>query len=98
MTGIKGTINLITPYVDNFKINPAKIIEPASGASAWALGNQMWKGAIGCLIAKLIKIPNHNQNWKGRAILKFSIYDISINPKSRKIVKKANNMNKDPNT
>lgn len=29
------------PYVPNFKITPARITDPATGASTWALGNHI---------------------------------------------------------
>ena len=31
------------PYPPNFNNRPAKIIEPPTGASTWALGNHWWK-------------------------------------------------------
>jgi len=36
-----GIKNLITPYVPNFSKTPAKITEPAVGASTCASGNQI---------------------------------------------------------
>ena len=39
----------------NFNITAARIMDPAKGASAWALNNQIWKGNKGVLTAKLIK-------------------------------------------
>lgn len=41
-----GKFNLgdrrISPYPPNFSNTPANIIDPATGASTWALGNQRW--------------------------------------------------------
>ena len=31
------------PYPPNFSRTPAKIIEPATGASTWAFGNHKWR-------------------------------------------------------
>lgn len=36
-----GTIR-IKPYPPNFKRIPARIIDPATGASTWAFGSQRW--------------------------------------------------------
>jgi len=38
--------------VPNFRIKPAKIIEPGVGASTCASGNQIWKGIIGIFVEK----------------------------------------------
>ena len=37
---------------------PAKITEPAVGASTWASGNHKWTGTIGTLVAKEPKKEN----------------------------------------
>jgi len=46
-----GNIKVIRkiPYPPSFSSNPARIIDPAIGASTWALGNQRWKINIGIL-------------------------------------------------
>lgn len=46
------------PYPPNFSNTPAKIIEPPTGASTWALGNHWWKKNIGNLTKKEISITN----------------------------------------
>jgi formaldehyde-activating enzyme involved in methanogenesis len=51
----KGIKNLTKPYAPNFNNKPAKIIEPAVGASTCASGNQKCKGTTGIFIAKAIK-------------------------------------------
>ena len=43
------------PYAPNLINIPANITEPATGASTWAKGNQIWNGNIGILTAKLAK-------------------------------------------
>ena len=32
----------IKPYLPNFRSSPARIIDPATGASTWALGSHRW--------------------------------------------------------
>src|SRR3982750_4726994 len=44
-----------------FKRMPAKMTEPAVGASTCASGSQVWTGHIGILTAKLAKKASHNQ-------------------------------------
>jgi hypothetical protein len=49
----------IKPYVPSFNNTPARIIEPATGASTWALGSHRWSENIGIFTKKArIKI-NH---------------------------------------
>lgn len=39
------------PYVPIFSSTPARIADPAAGASVWAGGSQVWKGTVGVLTA-----------------------------------------------
>ena len=39
------------PYVPIFSRTPARMTDPAVGASTWASGSQVWNGNIGTLIA-----------------------------------------------
>ena len=55
-------MNLIIPYVPNFNNTPAKITDPAVGASTCASGNQICTGNIGTFTAKEAKKDNHNIN------------------------------------
>jgi len=48
------------PYDPNFKRTPARITDPAVGASTCACGNQMWNGINGNLEAKDIKKANQS--------------------------------------
>src|SRR5271165_2980100 len=50
-SGKKGKANRIKPYVPIFSRTPARMIEPAVGASTWASGSQVWNGNIGTLMA-----------------------------------------------
>ncbi len=43
---------------------PARITEPAVGASTCASGSQVWNGTSGTLIAKAIANARKNQNWR----------------------------------
>ena len=50
------------PYLPNFNKIPAKTIEPATGASTWALGNQRWVKNIGVFTRKAaIRITHQTQ-------------------------------------
>jgi len=46
------------PYTANFSTSPARIMDPAHGASTWARGSQIWKGTRGVLIANDRKIAS----------------------------------------
>src|SRR5438876_10907289 len=50
--GSSGSENRTKPYVPIFRRTPARITEPAVGASTWAAGSQVWNGNIGTLMAK----------------------------------------------
>lgn len=50
--GIRIGVRRIIPYPPNFNRTAAKIIEPAIGASTWALGSQRWRPYNGILIMK----------------------------------------------
>ena len=46
---------------EGFKRMPARITEPAVGASTWASGNHVWTGHIGNFTAKDAKNASHSQ-------------------------------------
>jgi hypothetical protein len=52
-SGKSGKPSFMKPYVPIFSMTPARITEPAVGASTWASGSHVCSGAIGTLIAKL---------------------------------------------
>ena len=56
---IKISQIIIHPIVPNFSNKEARIIEPATGASTWALGNQRWKKNKGVFTIKTNLNP-HN--------------------------------------
>src|SRR5471030_239117 len=72
-SGNSGIEKRMKPYPPIFKSTPARITEPAVGASTCASGNHVWTGHIGTLTANDAKKASHNQNchWNGR--LSFSI-------------------------
>ena len=45
-------------------ITPARITEPAVGASTCASGSQVWNGNIGTLMAKASAKARNNQIWR----------------------------------
>src|SRR6267154_6882471 len=53
--GKNGSENRMNPYVPIFNRTPARITEPAVGASVCASGSQVWNGNIGTLIANAKK-------------------------------------------
>src|ERR1700723_1878589 len=53
--GKNGSEKRTNPYVPIFSKTPARMTEPAVGASVCASGSQVWNGNIGTLIAKAKK-------------------------------------------
>src|SRR6266849_8088005 len=63
--GSKGSEKRMKPYVPIFKRTPARITEPAVGASVCASGSQVWNGNIGTLMAKAKKNPQNSHTLRG---------------------------------
>ena len=63
-SGSSGSEKRMKPYVPIFSRTPARITEPAVGASTWASGSQVWNGNIGTLIAKPRKNARNTQSWR----------------------------------
>src|SRR5271166_6020334 len=59
--GSIGTEKRRNPYPPIFRSTPARITEPAVGASTCASGSQVWTGHIGTLTAKDAKKASHSQ-------------------------------------
>ena len=59
--GKNGSEKRIMPYVPIFSRTPARMTEPAVGASTCASGSQVWNGNIGTLIAKPRKKAKNSQ-------------------------------------
>lgn len=49
-----------TPYLPSFRRIAAKIIEPATGASTWALGSQRWVKNNGIFTIKAMIVISHH--------------------------------------
>ena len=50
-----------SPYPPNLSSKAAKIIDPTTGASTWALGNHKWKAKIGNFTKKPANKKNVSQ-------------------------------------
>ena len=61
-SGKRGSEKRMKPYVPIFRRTPARITEPAVGASTCASGSHVWNGNIGTLIAKPRKNARKHQN------------------------------------
>jgi len=58
-----GMEYLIKPKIPIFNRMPARITEPAVGASTWASGSHVWKGNIGTFMAKEIEKAKKRSCW-----------------------------------
>src|SRR5471030_1986968 len=72
-SGSSGTESRRNPYPPIFNSTPARITDPAVGASTWASGSQVWTGHIGTLTANEAKKASHSQNCQANGRLSFSI-------------------------
>src|SRR5437660_3418581 len=63
--GSNGSEKRMKPYVPIFSKTPARITEPAVGASVCASGSQVWNGNIGTLMANAKKKAQNNQTFSG---------------------------------
>src|SRR5512135_725859 len=63
-----GSENRRNPYVPIFRRTPARITEPAVGASTCASGSHVWNGNIGTLIANPMKNAQKSQIWRSGGI------------------------------
>src|SRR5271154_6420717 len=68
------------PYPPIFKRMPARITEPAVGASTWASGSQVCTGHIGIFTANEAKKASHSQVWVPGANLKCISAGIELVP------------------
>ena len=60
--GNSGSANLRKPKVPIFSMMPARITEPAVGASTCASGSHVWNGNIGTFTAKARKNAPNSQS------------------------------------
>src|SRR5262250_222636 len=59
-SGKNGRAKRTKPYVPIFSKTPARMTDPAVGASVCASGSQVWNGNIGTLMANAKKNPQNN--------------------------------------
>lgn len=62
------------PYLPNFRRMPAKIIDPATGASTCAFGSQRWKKYKGILTIKAVIVITHHNLTKKEELEKIEEY------------------------
>ena len=65
--GKKGSPKRRKPYTPILSSTPARITEPAVGASTCASGSQVWNGKSGTLIANASANPANSHSWARRA-------------------------------
>src|SRR6267154_2782402 len=63
--GSSGSEKRMKPYVPIFKRTPARMTEPAVGASVCASGSQVWNGNMGTLMANAKKKPQKSHTLSG---------------------------------
>src|SRR5882724_1788142 len=63
--GRSGSEKRMKPYVPIFNKTPARMTEPAVGASVCASGSHVWNGNIGTLMAKAKKKPQKSHAFSG---------------------------------
>src|SRR3989304_293596 len=66
--GNRGRLNRTKPYAPIFRRIPARMTEPAVGASVCASGSHVWKGNIGTLMAKERKKASQTRFWKDQKL------------------------------
>ena len=59
------------PYPPSFSSMAARIIDPATGASTWAFGNQRWKPYTGIFIRKATIVINHHSSMGTSVLISF---------------------------
>src|SRR5204862_4407414 len=63
--GSNGREKRMKPYVPIFRRTPARMTEPAVGASVCASGSQVWNGNMGTLMANAKKKPQNSHTFSG---------------------------------
>src|SRR5659263_600167 len=63
-SGQSGSENRRNPYVPILRRTPARMTEPAVGASTDASGSQVLNGNIGTFNAKTMKNAQKSQSWR----------------------------------
>src|ERR1700733_15282744 len=79
-SGSIGTEKRRNPYAPIFSRTPARVTDPAVGASTCASGNQLCIGHIGTLTANEAKNAGHSQVCAGGLTLVCSSVVMSVEP------------------
>src|SRR6516225_5892353 len=81
-SGNIGTEKRSKPYPPIFNRMPARMTDPAVGASTCASGSQVWTGHIGTLTANDAKKASHSHFCSAgeNELMWFSAYSISVDP------------------
>src|ERR1700693_5986575 len=74
-SGKNGSEKRMKPYVPIFSRTPARMTEPAVGASTCASGSQVWKGNIGTFMANPRKNARNNQTAVANGICGAVLYN-----------------------
>ena len=63
VSGLRSVVTRSMPYPPSFSKIAARTIEPAMGASTWALGNQRCRPYSGIFTIKAIMHANHKKTF-----------------------------------
>src|SRR6201996_9327845 len=94
--GNMGSEKRRKPYPPIFRRIPARMTEPAVGASTWASGSQVWTGHIGILTAKLAKKASHSQVCMAGGKWVVSKVAISVVPEYQYMLMMASSIRTEP--
>ena len=67
----KFVVIRIRPYPPSFNRIPASTMDPATGASTWALGSHKWVINMGVFTKKAAMVINHQKDVNGELGIKF---------------------------
>src|SRR3954454_11902127 len=95
-SGSIGTEKRRNPYAPIFSSTPARITDPAVGASTCASGNQVCTGHIGTFTAKDAKKARNSQFCIPTGIGVFSSVGISVVPAWNHMASKASSISTEP--
>src|SRR5204863_7140707 len=93
-----GTEKRRKPYPPIFSRMPARITEPAVGASTWASGNHVCTGHIGSFTAKEAKKANHSHHCISAGNLAVMRVGMSVVPVCQYIAITASSISTEPSS
>src|SRR5450755_3238812 len=97
-SGSIGTENRRNPYAPIFNSTPARMTEPAVGASTCASGNQVWTGHIGTFTANEAKNANHSHHCMSAGNLAVMSVGMSVVPVCQYIAIMASSISTEPSS